>query len=61
MSNFLDDMLMLAKMERGKLNLSRSPLFMERVLTNVREKFGPLAEAQRGDRSPFVPPTSPMP
>ncbi len=46
MSNFLDDMLMLAKMERGKLNLSRSPLFMERILANVREKFGPLAEAQ---------------
>jgi two-component system sensor histidine kinase/response regulator len=37
MSNFLDDMLMLAKMERGKLTLSRSPLFMDRV-TRVPEQ-----------------------
>jgi two-component system sensor histidine kinase/response regulator len=46
MSNFLDDMLMLAKMERGKLTLSRSPLFIDRVVNHVREKFEPLAEAQ---------------
>lgn len=46
MSNFLDDMLMLAKMERGKLSLSRSPLFIERIINQVRDKFGPLAEAQ---------------
>lgn len=46
MSNFLDDMLMLAKMERGKLTLSRSPLFIDRVISQVRAKFEPLAEAQ---------------
>jgi len=46
MSNFLDDMLMLAKMERGKLALSRSPMFMDRVVMHVREKFEPLADAQ---------------
>jgi signal transduction histidine kinase len=46
MSNFLDDMLMLAKMERGKLTLTRSPLYVDRVIGHVREKFGPLAEAQ---------------
>jgi signal transduction histidine kinase len=46
MSNFLDDMLMLAKMERGKLTLSRSPLFIDRIINQVRDKFGPLAEAQ---------------
>lgn len=46
MSNFLDDMLMLAKMERGKLTLTRSPISMERIVAQVREKFEPLAEAQ---------------
>lgn len=46
MSNFLDDMLMLAKMERGKLALSRSTLHVTRVINQVCEKFGALAEAQ---------------
>ena len=46
MSNFLDDMLMLAKMERGKLSLTRTPLYVERVINQLREKYGPLAEAQ---------------
>ncbi|MBW7886606.1 MAG: HAMP domain-containing histidine kinase, partial [Caldilineaceae bacterium] len=46
MSNFLDDMLMLAKMERGKLSLSRSPVYVDRLIEQVRQKFGPLAEAQ---------------
>jgi two-component system, sensor histidine kinase and response regulator len=46
MSNFLDDMLMLAKMERGKLTLTRSPISMDRIIAQVREKFEPLAEAQ---------------
>lgn len=46
MSNFLDDMLMLAKMERGKLALSRSALYVERIIGQVREKFSALAEAQ---------------
>ena len=32
MSSFLDDMLMLAKMERGKLSLSRSPLYVDHLL-----------------------------
>ncbi len=46
MSNFLDDMLMLAKMERGKLTLTRSTLFVDRIIGQVMEKFGPLADAQ---------------
>ena len=46
MSNFLDDMLMLAKMERGKLTLTRSALYVERVINQVRDKFTALAEAQ---------------
>lgn len=46
MSNFLDDMLMLAKMERGKLTLTRSTLYVDRIINQVREKFNPLAEAQ---------------
>lgn len=46
MSNFLDDMLMLAKMERGKLALARSPIFMDRIISQVCDKFEPLAEAQ---------------
>jgi signal transduction histidine kinase len=46
MSSFLDDMLMLAKMERGKLSLSHSPLSIDRVCTSVREKLAPLAETQ---------------
>jgi signal transduction histidine kinase len=46
MSNFLDDMLMLAKMERGKLTLTRSALFVDRIIGQVMEKFAPLADAQ---------------
>ena len=46
MSSFLDDMLMLAKMERGKLSLSHSPLSIDRVCNSVAEKFLPLAETQ---------------
>jgi signal transduction histidine kinase len=46
MSNFLDDMLMLAKMERGKLTLTRSTLFVDRIVGQVMEKFGALADAQ---------------
>jgi len=46
MSNFLDDMLMLAKMERGKLTLTRSALYVDRVIGQVRDKFTALAEAQ---------------
>jgi signal transduction histidine kinase len=46
MSNFLDDMLMLAKMERGKLTLTRTSLYVDRIIGQVREKYGPLAEAQ---------------
>jgi signal transduction histidine kinase len=46
MSSFLDDMLMLAKMERGKLSLSRSPLYVDHLLDQVRRKMAPYAEAQ---------------
>ena len=46
MSNFLDDMLMLAKMERGKLTLSYSPLYLERLIASAHAKFDLLAEAQ---------------
>ena len=46
MSSFLDDMLMLAKMERGKLSLSHSPLSVDRICHSVREKMAPLAETQ---------------
>ena len=46
MSNFLDDMLMLAKMERGKLTLTRSALYVDRVIGQVRDKFTALAEVQ---------------
>lgn len=46
MSNFLDDMLMLAKMERGKLSLSRSPIYVDHLLEQVRQKMAPYAEAQ---------------
>ncbi|MFO7632276.1 MAG: hybrid sensor histidine kinase/response regulator [Caldilinea sp.] len=46
MSSFLDDMLMLAKMERGKLSLSRSPLYVDHLLEQVRQKMAPYAEAQ---------------
>ena len=46
MSNFLDDMLMLAKMERGKLTLTRSALFVDRIVGQVIEKFAALADAQ---------------
>ena len=46
MSSFLDDMLMLAKMERGKLSLSRSPLYVDHLLEQVRRKLAPYAEAQ---------------
>jgi signal transduction histidine kinase len=46
MSNFLDDMLMLAKMERGKLALTRSALFVDRTVGQVIEKFAALADAQ---------------
>lgn len=46
MSSFLDDMLMLAKMERGKLSLSHSPLSIDRMCTSVHEKLAPLAETQ---------------
>lgn len=46
MSNFLDDMLMLSKMERGKLTLTRSTLFVDRIIGQVMEKFEPLADAQ---------------
>ena len=46
MSSFLDDMLMLAKMERGKLSISRSPLYVDHLLEQVRQKVAPYAEAQ---------------
>lgn len=46
MSSFLDDMLMLAKMERGKLSLSRSPLYVDHLLEQVRNKLAPYADAQ---------------
>lgn len=46
MSSFLDDMLMLAKMERGRLSLSHSPLSIDRLCASVREKLTPLAETQ---------------
>lgn len=46
MSSFLDDMLMLAKMERGKLSLSRSPLYVDHLLEQVQQKIAPYAEAQ---------------
>jgi signal transduction histidine kinase len=46
MSSFLDDMLMLAKMERGNLKLAPSPVSMERMLDQVQAKFRPLADAQ---------------
>lgn len=46
MSNFLDDMLMLAKMERGKLSLSPSPIYVDHLLEQVRQKMAPYAEAQ---------------
>lgn len=46
MSSFLDDMLMLAKMERGKLSLSRSPLYVDHLLEQVRQKMAAYAEAQ---------------
>ena len=46
MSSFLDDMLMLAKMERGRLSLSHSPLSIDRICASVREKLTPLAETQ---------------
>lgn len=46
MSSFLDDMLMLAKMERGKLSLSRSPLYVDHLLEQVRHKLAPYADAQ---------------
>ena len=46
MSSFLDDMLMLAKMERGNLKLAPSPVSMERMLEQVQAKFRPLADAQ---------------
>ncbi|MFZ1767987.1 MAG: response regulator [Caldilinea sp.] len=46
MSSFLDDMLMLAKMERGKLSLSRSPLYVDHLLEQVRQKLAPYADAQ---------------
>ncbi len=46
MSSFLDDMLMLAKMERGKLSLSRSPLYVDHLIEQVRQKMAPYAEAQ---------------
>lgn len=47
MSNFLDDMLMLAKMERGKLSLLPSPICVDHLLEQVRQKMAPYAEAQR--------------
>jgi len=46
MSGFLDDMLMLAKMERGKLSISRSPLYVDHLLEQVRQKMAPYAESQ---------------
>lgn len=46
MSSFLDDMLMLAKMERGKLSLSHSPLSIDRLCNSVWEKLTPLADTQ---------------
>jgi two-component system, sensor histidine kinase and response regulator len=46
MSSFLDDMLMLAKMERGNLKLAPGPVSMERMLDQVQAKFRPLADAQ---------------
>ncbi len=46
MSSFLDDMLMLSKMERGRLSLSHSPLSLDRVCSSVVEKLTPLAETQ---------------
>ena len=46
MSSFLDDMLMLAKMERGKLSLSRSPVYVDHLLDQVRQKLAPYADAQ---------------
>jgi two-component system sensor histidine kinase/response regulator len=46
MSSFLDDMLMLSKMERGRLSLSHSPLSLDRVCASVVEKLTPLAETQ---------------
>ena len=46
MSSFLDDMLMLSKMERGRLSLSHSPLSLDRVCASVVEKLRPLAETQ---------------
>ena len=46
MSGFLDDMLMLAKMERGKLSISRSPVYVDHLLEQVRQKMVPYAESQ---------------
>ena len=46
MSGFLDDMLMLAKMERGKLSISRSPVYVDHLLEQVRQKMAPYAESQ---------------
>lgn len=46
MSNFLEDMLMLAKLEQGKLVPVRASLDMHKVLQDIQQKFVPQAQAQ---------------
>lgn len=47
LSDFLDDMLMMAKMEQGKLVLSRSQVDMKEVALNKKTKYVPIANSQK--------------
>jgi len=46
LSTFLDDILMLAKMEKGKLILSRAPVDMARFANDLLPKYTDLASSQ---------------
>lgn len=45
-SSFLDDMLLLAKMERGQLVLARTALVVDQIVAEVCQKLAPEAERQ---------------
>jgi signal transduction histidine kinase len=56
LSSFLNDMLMMAKMEHGRLLLSRSPVDVNGMVQAVRESYRPMAGLKSLDLAVDLPP-----
>ena len=59
LSSFLTDMLMMAKMEHGRLMLSHSPVDVNEMATAVRDSYAPMARLKDIDLKLDLPEQSP--